>query len=62
MGADLYGRITQTSPFKSEIMSHNIIQYVDDTNNIIYGNNIQEIENYTNAYFKLIEFFTQSIS
>ena len=57
MGVDLYGRITQASPFKSAIMSHNIIQYVDDTNNIIYGNNIDEIEKYTNAYFKLIECF-----
>merc|ERR1711954_30905 len=27
------------------------------TNNIICGNNIKEIENYTNAYFKLIECF-----
>merc|ERR1712120_29974 len=57
MGVDLYGPITQASPYKSEIMSHNIIQYVDDTNNIIYGNNINEIEKYTNAYFKLIECF-----
>merc|ERR1712240_813259 len=57
MGADLYGRITQESPFRSEIINHNIIQYVDDTNNIIYGTNIQEIENYTNAYFKLIKCF-----
>merc|ERR1711895_297674 len=57
MGTDLYGRITKASPFKSAIMSHNIIQYVDDTNNIIYGTNIDEIEKYTNAYFKLIECF-----
>merc|ERR1712240_593468 len=35
----------------------NIIQYVDDSNNIIFGNNPKEIENYTNAYFKLIECF-----
>merc|ERR1711895_142861 len=57
MSADLYGRITQSPPINSEIMSHNIIQYVDDTNNIIYGDNINEIEKYTNAYFKLIECF-----
>merc|ERR1712101_97539 len=37
MSADLYGRITQSSPSNSESMSHNIIQYVDDTNNINIG-------------------------
>merc|ERR1712175_8816 len=57
MSADLYGQITQSPPTNSVNVSHNIIQYVDDTNNIIYGNNINEIEKYTNAYFKLIECF-----
>merc|ERR1712175_31574 len=57
MSADLYGQITQSPPTNSVNVSHNIIQYVDDTNNIIYGNNIEEIEKYTNAYFKLIECF-----
>ena len=57
MGTDLYGRITKESPFRSEGISHNIIQYVDDSNNIIFGNNPKEIENYTNSYFKLIECF-----
>merc|ERR1712240_557991 len=58
MGTDIYERITQeilTS--KSEIIGHEIIQYVDDTNNIIYGNNAEEIEVYSNNYFKLIESF-----
>merc|ERR1712115_357336 len=58
MGPDLYGRITQeSSPIKSEIIGHDIIQYVDDTNKVIYGNNAEEIEKYSNAYFKLIESF-----
>merc|ERR1712177_26996 len=58
MGTDLYDRITQEfSPIKSEIIGHDIIQYVDDTNNVIYGNNAEEVENYSNAYFKLIESF-----
>merc|ERR1711873_185076 len=57
MGSDLYGRITQESPIKSEIINHDIIQYVDETNNVIYGNNAEEIEKYSNAYFKLIESF-----
>merc|ERR1712177_35322 len=58
MGSDLYERITQESlPTKSEIIDHDIIQYVDDTNNVIYGNNAEEVENYSNAYFKLIESF-----
>merc|ERR1712240_391637 len=35
----------------------NIIQYVDDSNNVIYGNNLQDIEKYTKSYFKLIEGF-----
>ena len=30
---------------------------MDDTNNVIYGNNAAEIERYSNAYFKLIESF-----
>merc|ERR1712177_33999 len=58
MGTGIYDRITQEiSPIKSEIIGHNIIQYVDDTNNVIYGNNAAEIETYSNAYFKLIESF-----
>merc|ERR1712240_481525 len=57
IGSDIYGRITKESPLKSEIINHDIIQYVDDTNNVIYGNNAEEIEKYSNAYFKLIESF-----
>merc|ERR1712240_13910 len=58
MGSDLYGRITQEAmPIKSEIIDHDIIQYVDDTNNIISGNNAAEIQKYSNRYFKLIESF-----
>merc|ERR1712240_111360 len=57
MGSDLYGQITKTIPIKSETIKHDIIQYVDDTNNVIYGNNAEEIENYSNAYFRLIESF-----
>merc|ERR1712240_857909 len=57
MGTELHGRIAKESPFISESIGHNIIQYLDDSNNIIYGNNPKEIENYTNSYFKLIECF-----
>merc|ERR1712240_125815 len=57
MGSDLYGQITKAIPTKSEKIKHDIIQYVDNTNNVIYGNNAEEIENYSNAYFKLIESF-----
>ena len=57
MGTELYGRIAKESLFRSENIGHNIIQYVDDSNNIIYGNNPKEIEKYTNSYFKLIEGF-----
>merc|ERR1712240_711096 len=57
MGTDLYACITKESPFRSESIGHNIIQYVNDSNNIIYGNNPKEIEKYTNSYFKLIEGF-----
>ena len=57
MGSDLYGQITKAIPIKSETIKHDIIQYVDDTNNVIYGNNAEEIENYSNAYFRLIESF-----
>ena len=58
MGTDIYDRITQENlPIKSEKIGHDIIQYVDDTNNIIYGNNAEEIEIYSNNYFKLIESF-----
>jgi len=32
-------------------------QYVDDSNNIIHGSNPQELEEYINSYFKLIEGF-----
>merc|ERR1712115_299721 len=46
-----------TLPVKSEIIKHDIIQYVDDTNNVIFGNNAAEIEKYSNGYFKLIEGF-----
>ena len=44
-------------PIKSEIIDHDIIQYVDDTNNIISGNNAAEVQKYSNRYFKLIESF-----
>merc|ERR1712115_334573 len=46
-----------TLPVKSEIIKHDIIQYVDDTNNVIFGNNAEEIEKYSNGDFKLIEGF-----
>merc|ERR1712240_72924 len=57
MGTELYGRITKESTFTSESIGHNIIQYVDDSNNIIYGNNPKELEKYINSYFRLIEGF-----
>ena len=57
MGTELYGQITNDMSIKSERIDHDIIQYVDDTNNIIYGNNAEEVEKYSNAYFKLIECF-----
>merc|ERR1712240_551178 len=58
MGTDIYGKITQEIlSSKSKIIGHDIIQYVDDTNNILYGNNMEEIEVYSNNYFKLIESF-----
>ena len=57
MGTDLYGQITNDTSIKYEIIDHDIIQYVDDTNNIICGNNMEDLENYSNAYFKLIECF-----
>ena len=57
MGTELYERIAKEPPFRSEYIGHNIIQYVDDSNNIIYGNNSQDVEKYTNSYFKLIEGF-----
>merc|ERR1712177_57314 len=41
----------------SWIKTVNCIQYVDDTNNVIFGNNAAEIEKYSNGYFKLIEGF-----
>ena len=45
MGTDLYGQITKELPIESGKIKHDIIQYVDDTNNIIYGNNAEEVEN-----------------
>merc|ERR1712177_45991 len=55
---DLYGRITrEIVPIKSEIIDHEIIQYVDDTNNIIAGKSAEEVQNYSNRYFKLIQNF-----
>ena len=58
MGSDLYGRITrETVPIKSEIIDHDIIQYVDDTNNIVAGKSAEEVQNYSNRYFKLIQNF-----
>merc|ERR1712177_90360 len=52
MGSGIYDRITQeTVPIKSEIIDHDIIQYVDDTNNIVFGNNAAEIEKYSKGYF-----------
>ena len=58
MGSDLYGRITrEIVPIKSEIIDHEIIQYVDDTNNLIAGNSADEVQNYSNRYFKLIQNF-----
>ena len=34
-----------------------IIDFNSDTNNIIYGNNANEIKKYSNKYFELIESF-----
>merc|ERR1712240_923192 len=51
MGTELHGRIAKESPYLSESIGHNIIQYVDN------GNNPKEIEKYINSYFRLIEGF-----
>merc|ERR1712240_788173 len=57
MGTELFGRITKENPLVTDNIGHSIIQYVDDSNNIIHGSNPQELEVYINSYFKLIEGF-----
>merc|ERR1712240_844131 len=56
-GTELFGRITKENPLVSDNIGHSIIQYVDDSNNIIHGSNPKELEVYINSYFKLIEGF-----
>lgn len=38
-------------------VDHDIIQYVDDTNNVISTNNLDKLQPYINTYFELIESF-----
>ena len=57
MGTDIYQKIRQEIlPIKSEIIGHEIIQYVDDTNNIIYGN-IMYLKQCYDVYVTLLVVF-----
>merc|ERR1712240_714385 len=47
MGTELFGRITKENPLITDNIGHNII----------HGSNPQELEEYINSYFKLIEGF-----
>ena len=38
-------------------ITHNIIQYVDDSTNIITTNDSQQLQTYINQYFKILEYY-----
>ena len=54
--SEIYSKITgSVSNNIINNIDHSIIQYVDDSNNVISSDNIQSIQPYMNTYFKLIE-------
>ena len=58
MNNDLYTKITGgNSKIEYEGIEHKIIQYVDDTNNVISSNKVENLQPYIDGYFKLIEGF-----
>ena len=42
-------------------ITHNIIQYVDDSTNMITTNDSQELQTYINKYFKILEYYYNTI-
>ena len=51
MNTDIYDRITGVSNDDDiDGIGHNIMQYVDDTNNVISTNNLETLQPYINKY------------
>ena len=60
MKSDLYNKISGLrNEMNNNGIEHNIIQYADNTNNVIATNNIANIQPYIDSYFILIENFYQ---
>ena len=58
MNNDIFSRITgDECNIKCSNINHDIIQYVDDSNNVISTENADELQLYINKYFGLIEAF-----
>ena len=58
MNDNIYSNITGESIGDiTENIEHSIVQYVDDTNNIISSKESKYIQPYIDGYFKLIENF-----
>ena len=58
MNDELYNKLTgENNINNNNTIHHDILQYVDDSNNIISTENIDEIQPYINNYIKLIESF-----
>ena len=56
IGTEIYGKLTGDSPIAStNILDHNTIQYVDDSNNIITSDSSQGVAEYKNKYFRMLE-------
>ena len=58
MTDEIYTKLTRDDNInENSTILHDILQYVDDSNNIIITDNIDEIQPYINNYIKLIKSF-----
>ena len=55
MHKDIYTQLTQHQPTTSTSINHTTINFVDDSTNIISTPNIDEIQEYTNKFYRLLE-------
>ena len=55
MNTELYSRITNTNDIIQSSVKCYTIQYVDDSTNMLSTKNIDQLQNYVDKYFKLLE-------
>ena len=55
MDKEIYTRLTQHQPTTANDISHTTVNFVDDSTNIISSSQTNEIADYTNKFYRLLE-------